>query len=216
MERQHTETGAGLLARIERAVGTGDATHRAGSGSGSGWTRLDTTGPYTGDLALRAAATRDVYAGLLAQGTYATDPGLAALIAEAVADPAAPSPAPWPPNPSLRFTRAGLAHFALIRTAALPGPANWIYAQGHSAGEYAFGATPAEDRFTLAHTSLATWRAATAALGSGLIPTALMRDLAAVWAGDEATYRIPWDRIRPRWCGSTPRWAAATTRAART
>nr|WSW59792.1 hypothetical protein OG513_15010 [Streptomyces sp. NBC_00998] len=330
MERQHTETGAGLLARIERALGTGDATHRAGSGSGSGWTRLtvrlsgsgltvdvvadtsrpprgiayllpggglnfaadfftpggpddhhlthhlrrrgllvvgvtpredastaaeitaeqglaahrrdlagvvgaldcvlrlpyqyaghsagaalaldaaghdgsprlrrvvvlDTTGPYTGELALRAAATRDVYAGLLAQGTYATDPGLAALIAEAVADPAAPSPAPWPPNPSLRFTRAGLAHFALIRTAALPGPANWIYAQGHGAGEYAFGATPAEDRFTLAHTSLATWRAATAALGSGLIPTALMRDLAAVWAGDEATYRIPWDRIR--------------------
>ncbi|MFI8276385.1 hypothetical protein ACIGBH_16000 [Streptomyces sp. NPDC085929] len=69
MERQHTETGAGLLARIERALGTGDATHRAGSGSD--WTRLDTTGPNTGDLALRAAATRDVYAGLLAQGTYA-------------------------------------------------------------------------------------------------------------------------------------------------
>ncbi|MEV6578408.1 hypothetical protein AB0M92_09620 [Streptomyces sp. NPDC051582] len=157
---------------------------------------LDTTGPYTGDLALRAAATRDAYAGLLAQGTYATDPGLTALIAGAVTDPAAPSPVPWPPDPALRFTRAGLAHFALIRTAALPGPANWIYTQGHGAGEYAFGANPAGDRFALAHTPLDIWHAATAALGSGLIPTALMRDLAAIWAGDEATYRIAWDRVR--------------------
>ncbi|MFI6145763.1 hypothetical protein [Streptomyces sp. NPDC051109] len=151
---------------------------------------LDTTGPYTGDLALRAAATRDAYAGQLAQGTYATDPGLAALIARAVTDPSAPSPVPWPPNPALRFTYAGLAHFALIRTAALPGPANWIYTQGHSAGEYAFGATPAEDRFLLTHTALGTWHAATAALGSGLVPTALMRDLAAIWAG------VP-DRLGP-------------------
>lgn len=156
---------------------------------------LDTTGPYTGDMAVRAALTRDAYEAQLAQGTYASDPGLAALIARAVTDPAAPSPAPWPPDPGLRFTDAGLAHFALIRTSVLPGPANWIYAQGHSAGSYAFGATPAEDRFTLAHTSLATWHAATSALGSGLIPTALMRDLAALWAGDEKAYAIGWDRI---------------------
>ncbi|MFG2879224.1 hypothetical protein ACGFYU_30190 [Streptomyces sp. NPDC048337] len=156
---------------------------------------LDTTGPYTGDLAVRAAATRDVYAAQLAQGTHAADPGLAALVARAVTDPAGSSAVPWPPDPSLRFTHAGLAHFALIRTAALPGPANWIYAQGHSAGGYAFGATPAEDRFSLAHTPLATWHAATAALGSGLLPTALMRDLAAVWAGDGATYPIAWERI---------------------
>ncbi|WP_030868598.1 hypothetical protein [Streptomyces sp. NRRL F-2747] len=157
---------------------------------------LDTTGPYTGDLALRAAATRDAYADQLEQGTYATDPGLAALIARAVTDPAGPSAVPWPPDPALRFTHAGLAHFALIRTAALPGPANWIYARGHSAGEYVFGPTPAEDRFALARTPLATWHAATAALGSGLVPTALMRDLAAIWAGDGKTYRIAWDRIR--------------------
>ncbi|MFB7784924.1 hypothetical protein ACFC1D_19710 [Streptomyces vinaceus] len=157
---------------------------------------LDTTGPYTGEAALRAAATRDAYTDLLAQGTYATDPGLAALIAGAVTDPLAPSPVPWPPDPALRFTRAGLAHFALIRTAALPGPANWIYTQGHSAGTYAFGAAPAEDRFALAHSPLATWHAATAALGSGLVPTALMRDLAAIWAGDGVTYRIAWERVR--------------------
>ncbi|MEV7522095.1 hypothetical protein [Streptomyces sp. NPDC091371] len=157
---------------------------------------LDTTGPYTGELAVRAAATRDAYAAQLAQGTYAVDPGLAGLVARAVTDPAGASPAPWPPHPSLRFTHAGLAHFALIHTALLPGAANWIYRQGHSAGSYAFGATPAEDRFTLTHTPLATWHAATSALGSGLLPTALMRDLAAVWAGDEATYRIGWDRIR--------------------
>ncbi|MCX5198280.1 hypothetical protein OOK31_31060 [Streptomyces sp. NBC_00249] len=158
---------------------------------------LDTTGPYTGELALRAARTRDAYEEQLARGVHAADPGLAALIAGAVSDPAAPSAVPWPPDPARRFTRAGLAHFALVRTAALPGPANWIYRQGHSAGGYAFGAGgPAEDRFTLDHTSLTTWHAATTALGSGLVPTALMRDLAAVWAGDEATYRIDWPRIR--------------------
>lgn len=131
---------------------------------------LDTTGPYTGDGAERAALTRDAYEAQLAQGTYASDPGLAALIARAVTDPAAPSPVPWPPDPELRFTNAGLAHFALIRTSVLPGPANWIYAQGHSAGSYTFGATPAEDRFTLTRTPLATWHAATSALGSGADP----------------------------------------------
>ncbi|MEV6953192.1 hypothetical protein [Streptomyces sp. NPDC051183] len=156
---------------------------------------LDTTGPYTGDLAVRAAQTRDVYAGLLARGTHAVDPGLAGLVARAVSDPGGASAVPWPPDPAQRFTNAGLAHFALIRTSVLPGAANWIYHQGHSAGSYTFGATPAEDRFALAHTTLATWRAATAALGSGLLPTALMRDLAAVWAGDERTYRIDWGRI---------------------
>ncbi|MFE2130231.1 hypothetical protein [Streptomyces amritsarensis] len=156
---------------------------------------LDTTGPYTGDLALRAADTRDAYATQLAQGVPLVDPGLAAVIAKAVADPDGVSPVPWPPDPARRFTHCGLAHFALIRTAALPGPANWIYTQGHGAGTYDFGATPAEDRFTLTRTPLATWYAATAALGSGLLPAALMRDLAAVWAGDDDTYRIAWDRI---------------------
>ncbi|MFJ9764988.1 hypothetical protein ACIRUY_14335 [Streptomyces erythrochromogenes] len=156
---------------------------------------LDTTGPYTGDLALRAADTRDAYATQLAQGFPVVDPGLTAVIAKAVADPGGVSPVPWPPDPGRRFTHAGLAHFALIRTAALPGPANWIYAQGHSAGTYGFGATPAEDRFTLTRTPLTTWHAATSALGSGLLPAALMRDLAAVWAGDDDTYRIAWDRI---------------------
>ncbi|MFE9466320.1 hypothetical protein ACFYNW_22075 [Streptomyces virginiae] len=156
---------------------------------------LDTTGPYTGDLALRAADTRDAYATQLAQGVPHVDPGLAALIAKAVADPDGVSPAPWPPDPAQRFTHAGLAHFALIRTAALPGPANWIYTRGHGAGTYTFGATPAEDRFALAHTPTAVWHAAISALGSGLLPAALMRDLAAVWAGDDSTYRIAWDRI---------------------
>ncbi|MEC4571917.1 hypothetical protein [Streptomyces virginiae] len=156
---------------------------------------LDTTGPYTGDLALRAADTRDAYATRLAQGVPFVDPGLAAVIAKAVADPDGVSAAPWPPDPALRFTHAGLAHFALIRTANLPGPANWIYTRGHSAGTYTFGATPAEDRFALTHTPVATWHAATSALGSGLLPAALMRDLAAVWAGDDSTYEIAWDRI---------------------
>ncbi|MFJ7202977.1 hypothetical protein ACIQWR_05485 [Streptomyces sp. NPDC098789] len=157
---------------------------------------LDTTGPLTGPDAARAAATRDAYAAQLAAGTHASDPGLAGLVSRAVTDPEGASAVPWPPDPTLRFTHAGLAHFALIRTAELPGPANWIYARGHAAGSYAFGATPAEDRFALTHTPLAAWHAATAALGSGLIPVALLRDLSAIWAGDDATYAIAWDRIR--------------------
>ncbi|MFJ9340808.1 hypothetical protein ACIRP0_16150 [Streptomyces sp. NPDC101733] len=157
---------------------------------------LDTTGPYVGEPALRAARTRGVYEEHLARGVHALDPGLPALIARAVSAPAAPSEVPWPPDPERRFTHAGLAHFALIRTAALPGPANWIYRRGHAEGAYSFGATPAEDRFALTHASLSTWHAATSALGSGLLSTALMRDLVAVWAGDEETYRIRWDRIR--------------------
>ncbi|MFD6886090.1 hypothetical protein [Streptomyces sp. NPDC059957] len=156
---------------------------------------LDTTGPYSGDLAVRAAQTRDVYEARLAEGAYATDPGLAALVARAVTDPAGPSEVPWPPDPGLRFTNAGLAHYVLVRTTLLPGPADWIHTQGHAAGSYAFGATPAADRFGLTHTPLATWHAAAAALGSGLVPTALARDLAAVWAGDEKTYAIGWERI---------------------
>ncbi|MET9696179.1 hypothetical protein ABZY31_04555 [Streptomyces sp. NPDC006529] len=157
---------------------------------------LDTTGPLTGEDAVRAGAARDAYAAQLAAGTYASDPGLAALVSRAVTDPDGASAAPWPPDPALRFTHAGLAHYALIRTATLPGPANWIYARGHAAGTYAFGATPAEDRFTLTHTPLAVWHAATAALGSGLIPLALLRDLTAIWAGDSSTYALAWDRIR--------------------
>lgn len=156
---------------------------------------LDATGPYSGDLAVRAAQTRDAYEAQLARGTHATDPGLAAILARAVTDPAAPSPAPWPPDPGLRFTNAGLAHYMLVRTSLMPGPANWIYTQGHSAGSYTFGATPDQDRFSLTHTPLTTWHAAASALGSGLISAALTRDLAAVWAGDEKTYAIDWARI---------------------
>ncbi|MCX4778485.1 hypothetical protein [Streptomyces sp. NBC_01264] len=156
---------------------------------------LDTTGPYSGDLAVRAAQTRTAYEARIERGSYATDPGLAAVLARAVTDPAGSSEVPWPPDPELRFTHAGLAHFVLVRTSLLPGPANWIYTQGHAAGSYSFGATPAADRFALAHTTLATWHAATAALGSGLIPDALLRDLAAVWAGEGKTYAIDWERI---------------------
>ncbi|MCB5169291.1 hypothetical protein LG634_31335 [Streptomyces bambusae] len=159
-------------------------------------TVLDTTGPYTGDLAARAAQTRDVFQAQLRQGVHATDPGLAPLVARAVADPDGTSPVPRPADPASRFTHAGLAHFALTRTALLPGPANWIYVRGHSAGEYAFGAVAAEDVFRLDRTPLPAWHAAVSALGSGLVPTALMRDLAAVWAGDEGTYRIAWERVR--------------------
>ncbi|WLW56445.1 hypothetical protein [Streptomyces sp. YU58] len=157
---------------------------------------IDTTGPYEGELAVRAAQARDAFQAQIDAGAYATDPGYKVLFARATAGPGGPSDVPRPVDPATRFTHAGLAHFALIRTGTLPGTANWIYHQGHSAGTYTFGATPAEDRFTLAHSPFAVWAEAVSALGSGLVPTALLRDLAAVWAGDETTYRIAWNRIR--------------------
>ncbi|NGO74998.1 hypothetical protein G6045_04780 [Streptomyces sp. YC504] len=157
---------------------------------------LDTTGPYEGDLAVRAGQARDTFQSLIDQGSYVNDPGLKGLLARALSDPDGASPVPRPVDPTTRFTHAGLAHYALIRTNTLPGPANWIYRQGHAAGTYTFGASPAEDHFTLAHSPLPVWGEATAALGSGLVPHALLRDLCAIWAGDDATYRIAWDRIR--------------------
>ncbi|MFI6052463.1 hypothetical protein ACIBCO_20535 [Streptomyces violascens] len=157
---------------------------------------LDTTGPYTGDLAVRAAQSRTALQGLIDQGTCVNDPGLKGLLARAVADPGGASSVPWPPGAAARFTNAGLAHFALIRTSSLPGPTSWIYRQGFSAGTYEFGASPADDRFALDRTPPAVWAGATAALGSGLVPNALLRDLMSVWAADGTGYTIDWAGIR--------------------
>ncbi|KOU54469.1 hypothetical protein ADK54_01540 [Streptomyces sp. WM6378] len=157
---------------------------------------LDTTGPYTGDLAVRAAQSRTALQGLIDQGVYVNDPGLKGLLARAVADPGGASAAPRPVDPAARFTNTGLAHFALIRTASLPGLTNWIYRQGFSAGTYGFGAAPAEDRFALDRTPLEVWAEATAALGSGLVPNALLRDLMSVWAADGTGYAVDWAGIR--------------------
>ncbi|MFI6584084.1 alpha/beta fold hydrolase [Embleya sp. NPDC050493] len=156
---------------------------------------LDTTGPYEGDLAIRAARTRAALDRQLAAGTYANDPGLKGLLARAVGDPDGVSAVPRPVDPNTRFTNAALAHFALIHTSSLPGPTNWVYEQGFAAGSFAFGATPAEDRFGLAHGPLSVWAEATARFGGGLIPTALLRDLTAIWAGEESVYRIDWSAI---------------------
>ncbi|MFE3204561.1 hypothetical protein [Embleya sp. NPDC059237] len=156
---------------------------------------LDTTGPYEGDLAVRAARTRAALDAQLVAGVYANDPGLKGLLARAVGDPNGVSAVPRPVDPASRFTNAALAHFALIHTAKLPGAANWIYEQGFAAGTFAFGATPSDDRFTLTHGPLATWADATARLGGGLVPIALLRDLTAIWAGEESVYRIDWSAI---------------------
>ncbi|MER7173912.1 thioesterase domain-containing protein [Streptomyces mesophilus] len=184
---------------IGHSAGAALALDLAGRGDGRRLERvvlLDTTGPYEGEPAVRAGQARDAFQSLIDQGSYANDPGLEGLLARALSDPDGASPVPRPVDPTTRFTNAGLAHYALIRTNTLPGPANWIYRQGHAAGTYTFGASPAEDRFTLAHSPLPVWGEATGDLGSGLVPHALLRDLCAIWAGDDATYRIAWDRIR--------------------
>ncbi|MFG3229086.1 hypothetical protein ACGF07_30470 [Kitasatospora sp. NPDC048194] len=161
---------------------------------------LDTTGPYDPEtepeLVARASALTDGFRQLLAAGTWTVDPGLKGLFARAAAAPDAPSGVPRPVPGAAQFSNLGLLHYALTRTRELPGAANWIYHRGHSAGEYAFGATPTEDRFVLDHAPLPVWTAAVSRLGSGLQATALLRDLAALWAGRAEVHRIDWSAIR--------------------
>ncbi|WP_370151984.1 hypothetical protein [Streptacidiphilus sp. EB129] len=162
---------------------------------------MDTTGPYDPrtepELVARAEALLAATRELLAQGTLVVDPGLKALFARAAADPLGSSPVPRPvEGPASCFTNAGLLHYALTHTRRLPGPANWIYHQGFSSGSYRFRARAEEDRFALDHTPIGVWSAAVDQLGSGVQPTALLRDLAAVWAGREDVHRIDWSAVR--------------------
>ncbi|MFH9352121.1 hypothetical protein [Kitasatospora sp. NPDC017646] len=161
---------------------------------------LDTTGPYDPETepesVARAEALTDLFQRQLAAGVLTVDPGLKGLFAQAATAPDAPSGVPRPVSGAGRFSNLGLLHYALIHTRELPGPANWIHHRGHSSGSYAFGATPEDDRFALTHTPLPVWQEAIARLGSGLQPTALLRDLAAVWAGRTEVHRIDWAAIR--------------------
>ena len=180
------------------------ALELAASSSGPGPDRvivLDTTGPYDPrtepGLVARAEELLTVCQKLLEQGVQVVDPGLKGLFARAAADPEGATPVPRPvPDPASSFTNAGLLHYALIRTRELPGPANWIYHQGFSGGRYRFGDSPAQDRFELEHSPIGVWSAAVTQLGSGLQPTALLRDLAAVWAGRDDVHRIDWSAVR--------------------
>jgi pimeloyl-ACP methyl ester carboxylesterase len=160
---------------------------------------IDTTGPYTEpDLRQRAVESLAAVRQQLEQGQYVLPGNTGALINNAVADPAGISARPWPPDPAQRFTNAGAAHFVLITTGRLPGLTNWIYHGGIAAGSYSFGATPAEDRFALTHSPLAVLHAQAGKVGSEAVPTALIRDLLAIWAGDESVYRIDWTKIRAK------------------
>ncbi|MEV7027658.1 hypothetical protein [Kitasatospora sp. NPDC093558] len=179
----------------------------AHSGDSAGLRRvlvLDTTGPYDPatepDAVAKAEALTDLLQQQLDAGARTVDPGLKGLFARAATAPDAPSgmprPLPQPADDPGQFGNLALLHYALTHTRDLPGPANWIYHRGHSGGTHAFGPTPAEDRFALTHTPLAVWAEAVGRLGSGLQPTALLRDLAAVWAGRTDVHRIDWPAIR--------------------
>ncbi|MEJ3745673.1 hypothetical protein WEI85_20570 [Actinomycetes bacterium KLBMP 9797] len=148
---------------------------------------LDTTGPFDpvaeADLRQRAAQSRDVVAGLLGT-THAVDTANArrTLLRAVAADPLGDSGVARPAGGT--FTWAGLLHFQLIRTRDAGGVFNWIYEPSVHAGEYAFGAAPAQDAFALRHATVALVAEATDNLGSGMLPTALLRDLFALWSGD--------------------------------
>ncbi|WP_181799585.1 hypothetical protein [Kitasatospora acidiphila] len=134
---------------------------------------LDTTGPYDPetepDWSARAAALCDEFQRRLAAGELLLDPGLKAAFAAFSATGGSPE------------VRERLT-LALTRTSELPGPVNWIYHRGHSAGGESL--------------DLDVWARAMAELGSGVQPLAMLRDLAALWAGREEVYRIDWSAIR--------------------
>ncbi len=133
----------------------------------------------------------------LGQGVHTVDPGLKRLFAAAVAAPEASSGFPRPAEAGGgSFGNLALLHFALINTRDLPGPANWIYHRGHSSGSYRFGHDAPSDTYLLDRSPFEVWSRAVAALGTGVQPTALLRDLAALWAGREEVYRIDWAAIR--------------------
>jgi hypothetical protein len=161
---------------------------------------LDTTGPYDPEtepeLVAKAEALTRLFQQQLEAGVWTVDPGLKGLFARATTAPDAPSGVPRPVDGAGQFSNLGLLHYALTHTRDLPGPASWIHHRGHSSGTYAFGPTPGEDRFALEHSPLAVWTEAIGRLGSGLQPTALLRDLAAVWAGLTEVHRIDWAAIR--------------------
>ncbi|MFD8086346.1 hypothetical protein ACFV4F_32150 [Kitasatospora sp. NPDC059722] len=199
---------AGAALALDTAARTTAARATAARTTGSAGPRrvlvLDTTGPYDPatepELVAKAEALTDLLQQQLDAGARTLDPGLKGLFARAATAPDAPSgmprPVPQQAGEPGRFSNLGLLHYALTHTRDLPGPANWIYHRGHSGGTHAFGPTPAEDRFTLTHTPLAVGAEAIERLGSGLQPTALLRDLAAVWAGRTDVHRIDWAAIR--------------------
>ncbi|MER5642410.1 thioesterase domain-containing protein [Kitasatospora sp. NPDC002227] len=158
---------------------------------------LDTTGPYDPvtepESVARAEALAGQFQAQLDAGTWVLDPGLKALFARAAAEPAGPSGVPRPAGGPGQFSNLGLVHYALTHTRELPGPANWIYHRGHSSGSYTFGPGPGQDRFALDRTTVGVWAEAVGRCGSGLQPTALLRDLASVWAGGRL---IDWAAIR--------------------
>ncbi|MFD9685961.1 thioesterase domain-containing protein [Kitasatospora sp. NPDC059088] len=161
---------------------------------------LDTTGPYDRErepeLLARAEELHELLEQRLTAGEWTVDPGLKGLFARASTAPDAPSGLPRPVDGAAPFSNLGLLHYALTRTRDLPGPTNWIHHRGHSTGGYTFGAAPAEDRFALAHSPLPVWQQAVARLGSGLQPTALLRDLAALWSGRAEPELLDWAAIR--------------------
>ena len=152
---------------------------------------LDTTGPFDPlaepELRGRAGQARDTLTGMLADSTYIQDAasGTKRLLKNAIERPSERSPLDRPQSVGGgQYTWAGLLHFALIHTRETPGIAHWIYEPGLVAGTYTYGPDAASDTFTFQHTMVPTITEAFAQLGSGGLPTALLRDLFSVWTGD--------------------------------
>ncbi|GAB3419833.1 alpha/beta hydrolase [Flindersiella endophytica] len=158
---------------------------------------IDTTGAFTEpDLRRRAAESLAGAQALLDQGRTTIPIGLGGLIEKAVQDPWGASAVPWPPDRTKAFTNQGAALFALINTGSLPGLTNWIYHGGLIAGRYTFGENPADDTFEIAHSPLHVLHEQARKLDTEAASTELIRDLLAIWSGEESVYQIDWSNIR--------------------
>jgi pimeloyl-ACP methyl ester carboxylesterase len=101
------------------------------------------------------------------------------------------------------FTKEGLFYYSMIETSTMPGlhsllsglMFDWPVHSSYLAGSYTLRDDPHEDTFVLTHVDEARLVEASAAAGSGLVPTAFSRDYWAAVAGNGA-YRLEWANIQ--------------------
>ncbi|MBT3287178.1 MAG: hypothetical protein HN380_07505 [Victivallales bacterium] len=159
------------------------------------------------DMIAKAQLSLDAYDTLLGTGNY-VETSLFDLRLLLMANAAFPDADSGVPRPFVEyglegnFTFAGLLHFSLIYSSALPGvispltglPQEWPMVLGNAAGYYAPAVYPADDVFGLTHVDVNRLLAVAGVMGSGYAPVALARDYTSAIA-DQKLYSVDWAGI---------------------
>ncbi|MCK2242985.1 MULTISPECIES: hypothetical protein [unclassified Crossiella] len=159
---------------------------------------LDNVGPFTDPTLIADAKTSlAAFQAALAAGRYALD-GTSMVLDLLTRQPSEPTQTPRAEGHPGNFTAGGQLHHHLIRTAHLPLPFRLIYHESNLAGRYTFAPTPAEDTWELHHTPLERYAQSLRAYGSGVVPLAWIRDVAAIWCGDTSVHHLDFAKIRAK------------------